>query len=826
MKQLSKILIVWFCFFPFVVSAQFSQQNAAIVSGGGNASVGNYSASVTVGQTFANSHFSKGKYSGNIGFLKEKASKYQISVSVNPENGATVSGAGNYLKDKQVNLIATMQTGYEFINWTENGTEVSTNPNYSFAAIKNRNLVANLKKITSNFKLKIGNKIACVNEDNIVTITSEGINNIGSFSAIIKYDPTKAKFKKAESSILIDIMYHEPILGEIRLSWINFGDNFNISDGELLDLIFEFKEGVTDLTFDLNKCEIADYLGNTINIEYTNGSLQQGKTPEITQHPKSQEVCETENVVLTSAANNADKVILLEKKENQTWQSIFEQDNPQGEITYSLTADLELNNAEYKFIFLSDCKDTSDIVTITVHEKPTVTLANFETVYTNTPAFALTGGLPENGTYSGTGVENNTFNPELAGVGDHIITYKYTNANSCSDSKTSVITVLKALKIKGYISYHNTKGTKLENATVKLLSNNTEIASTTTDENGYYEIEALKGNYKLEISTNETYGGINTADCYLIQRVYIGIHTFDILQTLAGDVNMSKTINSLDAFLVNKRFLKKIDAFKQKDWVFEEKEIFLEKEDIQVDIKGLCAGDVNGSKYDNNGKSSIELYSTKLKQETSKSKLPLNESFTISILAENAISTNAQAVVLNCPEGLEIESINSKSPNFSFNKIGNELRIGQYSLETQKFAENEAIFSMTVRRTKDTPFIFTLENETEFTNLEGSAINNVTLVLPTEQNMSVCNISTLNNVSLYPNPSNGLFTIEMNNQEKGKVLLQVFNQLGKSIKTIELEKTSDYLKTEVDLQNVSKGLYYLQIKINDKQENKKVVITK
>ncbi|MBD79578.1 MAG: hypothetical protein CL840_11730, partial [Crocinitomicaceae bacterium] len=44
-------------------------------------------------------------------------------------------------------------------------------------------------------------------------------------------------------------------------------------------------------------------------------------------------------------------------------------------------------------------------------------------------------------TYSGTGVSGTTFNPVTAGVGTHTITYKHTDANSCSDSATQTIKV-------------------------------------------------------------------------------------------------------------------------------------------------------------------------------------------------------------------------------------------------------------------------------------------------------------------------------------------------------------------------------------------------
>ncbi len=68
---------------------------------------------------------------------------YSISISANPVNGGTISGAGTYTDGSTVNLSATANAGYVFINWTEGGSEVSTNPNYSFTASADRSLIAN-----------------------------------------------------------------------------------------------------------------------------------------------------------------------------------------------------------------------------------------------------------------------------------------------------------------------------------------------------------------------------------------------------------------------------------------------------------------------------------------------------------------------------------------------------------------------------------------------------------------------------------------------------------------------------------------------------------
>ena len=71
--------------------------------------------------------------------------KYTITASANPPAGGTITGAGSYNHADTVNLVATQSEGYEFINWTENGVEVSTNTTYSFTATANRTLVANFR---------------------------------------------------------------------------------------------------------------------------------------------------------------------------------------------------------------------------------------------------------------------------------------------------------------------------------------------------------------------------------------------------------------------------------------------------------------------------------------------------------------------------------------------------------------------------------------------------------------------------------------------------------------------------------------------------------
>ena len=69
------------------------------------------------------------------------ANTYTITVTAG--SGGTVSGGGNVTHGDSVEVTATANQGYHFVNWTENGTEVSTSATYSFTATANRTLTAN-----------------------------------------------------------------------------------------------------------------------------------------------------------------------------------------------------------------------------------------------------------------------------------------------------------------------------------------------------------------------------------------------------------------------------------------------------------------------------------------------------------------------------------------------------------------------------------------------------------------------------------------------------------------------------------------------------------
>lgn len=85
---------------------------------------------------------------------------------------------------------------------------------------------------------------------------------------------------------------------------------------------------------------------------------------------------------------------------------------------------------------------TSDAtITIVVNGLPTVVLPAINAVCENASLISLTNGTPTGGVYTGTGVTGSNFDPFLSGVGSHLVTYTYTDANGCISEDTASVNV-------------------------------------------------------------------------------------------------------------------------------------------------------------------------------------------------------------------------------------------------------------------------------------------------------------------------------------------------------------------------------------------------
>ena len=82
-------------------------------------------------------------YGNETSFITEPLPSYTVTVSSNPPEGGMVTGGGTYEQGQSCMLQAIANTGYIFLNWTENGNVVSNNPTYSFTVTTDASFVAN-----------------------------------------------------------------------------------------------------------------------------------------------------------------------------------------------------------------------------------------------------------------------------------------------------------------------------------------------------------------------------------------------------------------------------------------------------------------------------------------------------------------------------------------------------------------------------------------------------------------------------------------------------------------------------------------------------------
>lgn len=113
----------------------------------------------------------------------------------------------------------------------------------------------------------------------------------------------------------------------------------------------------------------------------------------------------------------------------------------QGVFTPS-NAGVGSSTVMYSYTSAANCSATS-VATVAVNALPIVSFSlTTNSFCKNNPGYTLTpAGSPAGGAFSGPGVTNPVFYPSVAGVGSFSLTYKYSDANGCSDSAAVAVSV-------------------------------------------------------------------------------------------------------------------------------------------------------------------------------------------------------------------------------------------------------------------------------------------------------------------------------------------------------------------------------------------------
>ena len=170
----------------YTISVSANPSNGGTVSGGGTYQQGQsctVHATANTGYTFTNWTENGNVVSTNANYTftvtgnrtlvaQFQAQSYYIATSANPSNGGTTSGNGIYHYGETCTVTATPAQGYEFVDWKENGSVVSTDASYSFTVDNGRNLIAN-------FELKTFEIMASADPVEAASISGIGTYNYG-----------------------------------------------------------------------------------------------------------------------------------------------------------------------------------------------------------------------------------------------------------------------------------------------------------------------------------------------------------------------------------------------------------------------------------------------------------------------------------------------------------------------------------------------------------------------------------------------------------------------------------------------------------------------
>lgn len=106
---------------------------------------------------------------GNLDLLANfvPINSYFVTAGSNPKDAGEITGSGVYELNETVVLKAAANDGFEFMNWTENGTVISEETEYSFAISGDKNFVANFKPL--DYKVT-----ATISPDNAGTVSGTG----------------------------------------------------------------------------------------------------------------------------------------------------------------------------------------------------------------------------------------------------------------------------------------------------------------------------------------------------------------------------------------------------------------------------------------------------------------------------------------------------------------------------------------------------------------------------------------------------------------------------------------------------------------------------
>ncbi len=201
--------------------------------------------------------------------------------------------------------------------------------------------------------------------------------------------------------------------------------------------------------------------------------------------------------------------------------------------------------------------------------------------------------------------------------------------------------------------------------------------------------------------------------------------------------------------------------------------------------------------------------------------------------ASGALVTSA---VVNIPSGTTVIDLGFDVP------AGSNYRLGTSdSKNTDVFGD---ISPRLKRSSSGTEYPYTIDGLISITNssfdetrwyyfYDWSVSGDAVFVCPsdrtgTEVEVKVCSsigdISTLNSLDIYPNPTNGQFTVNLNTLPVSEMQITVCNVTGAQVYSTILQNPNGSVQLPVDISGVASGVYQVKLTANGKSISRSIVV--
>ena len=501
--------------------------------------------------------------------------------------------------------------------------------------------------------------------------------------------------------------------------------------------------------------------------------------------------------------------------------------NTNNGIFYSNNTNIGINNINYTYTDINSCTNSQNISLI-VNDLTNITSSNslIKEFCLNDSISVLNNYLPIGGTYFGNGIYNNLFDPSLAGVGQQLVNYEFVDSNGCLSS------IIDTLNVNALPIVNLTFIEICENSPSVALNNGLPTGGTYSGNgisNGFFDpININPGNSTLTylVSDSNNCSNIDTSFIKINPNPIVSLNLMENLcrneglitlnggQPIGGNysgsgvsgniLNTTALNTGMNYFTysytdTNSCSSTSVDSLN----ILQEPTISISGDSI------LCFGDtsvvsaIGGLNYlwsngdTSNTTTSLAFNSFFL----SATGLDINgcqniDSIFITVNDLPQVTINAPDTL--CSDSLTTINVISSANQFLWNNNNTNafIEIGPFN-------------------NGDDPSYFVTA-----TDSNGCYNSDSTVIII--ENCDVSEVHDLNNmeVTVYPNPNNGFFTIELNNHINEEIDITFISSLGQIVN--QQKFNSNIINFNAPY--LSSGIYSLIIKSKNQYLIKKVVI--